>query len=358
MKATKTMKILIIKLNKIGDVLLTSPLFANLKAHFKDCQIDLLANAGTEGLVDSTLLRHIYCVQRPKNFFRRLQKALALLIALKKEKYDIVIGLTNGERTAFTAFITRAKVRVGFQPHSFWTKHIYTHKIHYKAQHNIESNLDALRLIGVPIPSKRVCANVAKDCTKLQNLPPKFVHCHFFSDWLFKCLDDSFCAKIVDFISETYKIPCVLTAAPTQNELQKIEHIKTLITQNAIIFAGNLRLDEVALLNSKALAFVGVDTSIMHLSAANGIPTFAFFGPSFTHAWGPWDNDLMESTYTSKKGIQRMGKHFVYQESLSCVPCGRDGCNGSKKSDCLLSKLNENLALQNLQEFLTPLLKS
>ena len=32
MKATKTMKILIIKLNKIGDVLLTSPLFANLKA--------------------------------------------------------------------------------------------------------------------------------------------------------------------------------------------------------------------------------------------------------------------------------------------------------------------------------------
>ena len=81
MKATKTMKILIIKLNKIGDVLLTSPLFANLKAHFKDCQIDLLANAGTEGLVDSTLLRHIYCVQRPKNFFRRLQKALALLIA-------------------------------------------------------------------------------------------------------------------------------------------------------------------------------------------------------------------------------------------------------------------------------------
>ena len=115
MKATKTMKILIIKLNKIGDVLLTSPLFANLKAHFKDCQIDLLANAGTEGLVDSTLLRHIYCVQRPKNFFRRLQKALALLIALKKEKYDIVH--VNGNSTTMSiellaAWFAGIKVRI------------------------------------------------------------------------------------------------------------------------------------------------------------------------------------------------------------------------------------------------------
>lgn len=351
------MKILIIKLNKIGDVLLTSPLFTNLKAHFKDCQIDLLANAGTEGLVDRTLLRQIYCVKRSKNFFLRIKDALLLVKNLKKEKYDIVIGLTNGERTAFTAFFTGAKVRVGFPPNSFWAKHIYTHKIHYKAQHNIESNLDALRIIGVPILSKCVCANIAKDCAKLQNLPQIFVHCHFFSDWLFKCLDDSFCARIVDFINKTYKIPCVLSAAPAQNELQKIKHIKTLITQNAIIFAGNLRLDEVALLNSKASAFVGVDTSIMHLSAANGIPTFAFFGPSFTRAWGPWDNTLLESTYTSQKGIQRMGKHLVYQESLPCVPCGRDGCNGSKKSDCLLTKINEESALKTLQEFLTPLLK-
>lgn len=352
------MKILIIKLNKIGDVLLTSPIFANLKAHFgEDCQIDMLVNAGTEGLLDSTFLYKIHLLHRFKQPFARIKEELSLLLALKKEKYNLVLGLGSGERTAFAAFITGARMRVGFPPQSFWAKHIYTHKIPYKMQHNIESNLDALRLLGIPILSKCVRPRVAKDSTALENLQKEFVHCHFFSDWNFKCLEDSFCAKIVDFITQTYQIPCVLTAAPNANEAQKIQTIHSLTQSNPIIFAGNLSLEEVALLNSKAKAFVGVDTSIMHLSAANGTPSFAFFGPSISQMWGPWDNALENSTYKNQKGgIQKMGKHCIYQEEMSCVPCGKAGCNNHQKSDCLLSKLNQQAALKALQDFLEPLL--
>ncbi len=32
-----------------------------------------------------------------------------------------------------------------------------------------------------------------------------------------------------------------------------------------------------------------------------------------------------------------MGKHKVFSESRSCQPCGQDGCNGTKISDCLMS---------------------
>ncbi|WP_299547434.1 glycosyltransferase family 9 protein [uncultured Helicobacter sp.] len=352
------MKILIIKLNKIGDVLLTSPLFENLKAHFgENCEIDMLVNAGTEGLLDSTLLNTIISLKRPKGIFSRLKSDLSLLVALRMQKYDIVLGLTGGERTAFSAFFTGAKVRVGFPPKSFWAKNLYTHKIkRYKPQHNIESNLDALRALEIPILKKYVCPKIAKDSIKLKNLPKYFVHCHFFSDWNFKCLEDSFCAKIVDFITQTYQIPCVLTAAPS--ETQKIQTIQTLTASKPIIFAGNLALDEVALLNSKSKAFVGVDTSIMHLSAANEIPTFAFFGPSFTQVWGPWDNSLQDFPYKNQKGgIQKIGKHCIYQEQMPCIPCGMAGCNDSQKSDCLTSKLHQQSALHALQNFLDPLLK-
>lgn len=354
----KTMKILIIKLNKIGDVLLTSPLFANLKAHFKDCSIDMLVNAGTQGLLDSTHLRKIHLLHRPKNRLTKIKTELSLILALRKEKYDIVIGLASGERTAFATFITGASLRVGIPPNSFWAKHIYTHKIPYKAQHNIESNLDALRLLEIPIIDKSVHAKVAKDSEALRDLPQNFVHCHFFSDWFFKCLEDSFCAQVVDFITQTYQIPCVLTTAPNANERQKLKTIQTLTQSNPICFAGNLSLEEVALLNTKAKAFVGVDTSIMHLSASNGIPTFAFFGPSLAYVWGPWDNALSDSTYKHQKGgIQKMGKHCIYQEPLPCVPCGKAGCNDSQKSDCLLSKLNQQAAIKALQDFLDPLLR-
>ncbi|MCI5968477.1 glycosyltransferase family 9 protein [Helicobacter sp.] len=349
------MKILIIKLNKIGDVLLTSPLFTNLKAHFgENCQIDMLVNAGTEGLLETTLLQAVHLLKRPNGIFKKLQSNIALLFTLRAQKYNIVLGLGSNERTAFTAFITGAKVRVGIPPHSFWAKHIYTHKIPYKAQHNIESNLDALRLLKIPILDKSVRAKVAKNSTILENLPPKFVHCHFFSDWLFKCLDDNFCVKIVDFITQTYQIPCVLTAAP--NDSHRLKTLQTL-TQSQIFPISNFLLEEIALLNTKAKAFVGVDTSIMHLSAANGIPTFAFFGPSFTQVWGPWDNALQNSTYKNQKGgIQNMGKHYIYQEPLACMPCGKAGCENSQKSDCLSNKLNQKSALKALKNFLDPLL--
>lgn len=354
------MKILIIKLNKIGDVLLTSPIFENLKAHFgENCQIDMLINAGTEGLLDSTLLNTVYLLKRPKEIFSRLKSDISLLFSLKSQKYDIVFGLTGGERTAFSAFFSGAKVRVGIPPVSFWSKNLYTHKITpYKPQHNIESNLDALRLLKIPILSKCVHPKIAKDSIKLQNLPKKFIHCHFFSDWNFKCLEDSFCANLIDFITQTYKIPCILTASPNANEIKKIQIIQEKCTSNPIIFAGNLLLEEVALLNSKAQAFIGVDTSIMHLSAANDTPTFAFFGPSFTQVWAPWDNTLQDSTYNNQKdGIQQKGKHYIYQEKMDCIPCGKAGCNDNQKSDCLLNKLNHQSALQALQNFLNPILK-
>lgn len=350
------MKILIIKLRNIGDVLLTSPLFYNLKKHYgESCELDMLVNEGTQNILSTQHLNTIHTLKRNPNKLQRIKDEISLLRAIKKAKYDMVIGLTSGDRSAFLAFFSGAKVRVGFPPKAFWAKNLYTIKLTPKYSHTIEDNLQALRALKIPILSKKVLPPQIKESTKLQNLPPKFIHLHLFSRWFFKCLSDSFCAKIIDFITQNYQIPCVLTAAKDARESKKLSEILKLCQTKPLFFDGTLSLPEVSLLNSKALAFIGVDTGIMHLSAANDTPTFAFFGPSGVGAWGPWDNSLESSTYTRRNGIQKMGKHCVYQESLDCVPCDREGCNNSQKSDCLLEKLNQTQALQSLQDFLTPL---
>jgi len=81
----------------------------------------------------------------------------------------------------------------------------------------------------------------------------------------------------------------------------------------------------------------------MHIAASVGTPVVALFGPSGAFNWGPWDN--MESNklkggfagppYSRRNGIQTFGIHTVIQEERQCVPCGSDGCNGSKASKCL-----------------------
>ena len=87
----------------------------------------------------------------------------------------------------------------------------------------------------------------------------------------------------------------------------KLEEILKLCKSKPISFAGKFTLKQTACLNKKALAFIGVDTSIMHISAANDIPVLAFFGPSGTDHWGPWDNSQMISGYNQRNGFQIMG---------------------------------------------------
>jgi len=208
-------------------------------------------------------------------------------------------------------------------------------------KHQIEWDLDAIRILNKKVKTKKVSIYWSKENDEkidFLNLPTKFIHFHPVSRWLFKCIDDKIAAQIIDFIENNLHTKVVITAAPTKKELKKIANILKFTKSNPINLAGKLTLKETAALNKRALMFVGVDTAIMHIAAANDIPVVAFFGPSGAFHWGPWDNNLFESGYTKKNGFQKMGKHKVIQVNWDCAPCGKDGCNGSKISDCLMQK--------------------
>ena len=67
------MKILIIKLRNIGDVLLISPLFYNLKKYYGDsCILDVLVNAGTEKILQTQYLNQIHTLKRNPNKLQRI----------------------------------------------------------------------------------------------------------------------------------------------------------------------------------------------------------------------------------------------------------------------------------------------
>ena len=156
-------------------------------------------------------------------------------------------------------------------------------------------------------------------------------------------------AKIIDYCELNIGIKVVLTASSDNFEIEKVKKIISLTKSKPINLAGKLSLKETVALNKKSKLFIGVDTSIMHVSASNNIPVLAFFCPSGAFNWGPWDNSLLLSGYKKSKGIQVMGIHRVFSESRLCQPCGQDGCDGSKISQCLMT-LDINEIKKNIQE--------
>jgi len=361
------MKILIMKFRNIGDVLLITPLIKNLKLNFPDAVIDVALNKGTEEMITlNPNVNSVIIYDRIKTkslpLLKRLKAEIDFALEIRRKKYDVIINTTEGDRGAQIALFGKAKTKIGYKNEkNRLLKNVFTHILPpQEFRHTIEMNLDALRVLNLPIKEKKVeifwddkDEKYIEDLLATYNLSPAtgFIHIHPVSRWLFKCISDETMAKIIDYCELELNQRVILTAAPVEKELKKLKNILSLCKSKPIELSGKLTLKQTAALNKKALYFIGVDTAIMHISAANGTNVLAFFGPSGADHWGPWDNELMESGYKKRNGFQTMGKHKVICEEWECVPCGQDGCQGSKISDCLMN-LNIEFIKKNIKETL------
>jgi len=340
-------KILILKVQTIGDTLLITPLIRNFKEYYSDSIIDVMVNEGTEHML--TLNANINQVieykresYRSLSKLQRLSKNIQLLKKIRQAKYDLVIDLDEGDRGAFITLISGAKTKIGSSAiSSHFLRSAYTHLLPKRDnRHTVEINLDSLRLLNTPIIDKKVEIFWSQEddefvAKKLLGVK-QFIHIHPFSKGWFKDVNIQTTAQIIDYCEQELDIKAVITAAPIQRELDKLDDILKLCQSKPINLGGGFTLKQIAALNSKSKLFIGVDTAIMHISAANNIPTLAFFGPTAPDTWGPWENDLKQADYHRNGGLQVNGKHRVLSDVRTCLPCNNDGCDNNLVSDCLM----------------------
>ena len=310
------MKILVVKFRNIGDVLLTTPLFANLRAHFPSATIHAAINAESLPMLEGNPnIDAIFPYERARI------KRLGILARLREEwrylrqfrsGYDVLINTTEGERGAWIAQLARPTTHVAPARNLLLRPtHLFTP---YKG-HIIDHHLEAISLLGHEIVGKAATLVYgAQHLARLHEfgLPQRYVHFHPLSRWQFKCIDDALSAAIIDYIQDELGIPVVLSAAPNADEMGRIATILSLCASEPLNFAGKLNLKELAALAGNATAFVGVDTATMHIAAALDTPTITFFVASAVFHWGAWDNALTDCPYTDQDGIQRMGKHSIF----------------------------------------------
>ncbi|MDO8550998.1 MAG: glycosyltransferase family 9 protein, partial [Ignavibacteria bacterium] len=101
-------KILIIKPRGIGDVVLSTILLDNYKAHFKNATIDYLTEPFAKPAVE-----HLPDVNKVLTM-KRDEFPLKAALTVRKEKYDLLIDSWVNPRTALITFLSGVKYRVGF----------------------------------------------------------------------------------------------------------------------------------------------------------------------------------------------------------------------------------------------------
>ncbi len=327
---SRVKKILVIKLRHLGDVLLSSAVFHALKTALPQSSLDVLVyKEAYEILEGHPAIQKILLFDSAwKNNWL---KEIRFIQKIRKNSYDLVLNLTEGDRGAILSKLSRAKIRVGFDSggRGVWEKEkFYTHVVKkcHTLRHMVERDLDAIRRIGIhPLPEDRkLIFSIPEEAytnmdSRLKGLPKDFFLIHPTSRWRFKCWP---IAKVKELILHLLKREkaVVLASGKDPVELTMVEELTTGISHPLFLnLAGKTSLKEFGALIERCYCLICVDSVSFHIASALKHKVVALFGPTSDVTWGPWQNPLAK----------------VVTQPFSCRPCFQDGCGGGKISDCL-----------------------
>ncbi len=345
-------RILVIKMRHLGDVLLTSPLFTNLKKAIPGAAIDAFIYKDSVPMLDGHPAISDYLLYdrdwKKLPFLKKVGKEIGLLREIRSRNYDLVINLTEGDRGAIAAMVSKAKYRVGFDPKRsalLNKRKAFTHIVKScpHPRHTVERQLDVLRKIGIfPTPEERdlhlyipdeTKHKVAKMLQQEEIKPGHYILIHPVSRWKFKCLSTQQIASLMSALHER-GMRLVMSSGPDKEEIAMVEEILSLAPHVPVLnCAGKLTLKELSALIALSRALICVDSVPLHIASATKTPVVVMFGPTSDQNWGPWMHPAAK----------------VVARAFSCRPCYQDGCGGSKKSDCLL-QIPQNAILAALDE--------
>ena len=100
------MKILLLQLKRIGDLILTTPAIAALRAQFPEAEVTLVVSSEC-----ADLLPAIAGVDRIL-MARRNLRDLAAFLAVAGKRFDYCIDFTRNDRSAFLALLSGARKRI------------------------------------------------------------------------------------------------------------------------------------------------------------------------------------------------------------------------------------------------------
>jgi heptosyltransferase-1 len=239
---------------------------------------------------------------------------------VRREKYDLVIDFHGGPRASRIAWLSRARLKVGYE-----LKHkgfIYDIRVPRHREgapvHSVENHLNLVRAAGIevhePWPRLNFPAAGKEETERIDKLwadrglaGAKVVVLHVgagnaFRDWGHQKLG-GLAGRLAGLLGVRVILIGSALDAPRAEEIRKIS------PKSVLSLAGELNLAELREVIGRAALFIGPDSGPMHIAATTLTPIVALFGPTLPANFSPWQ-----------------ARATLLEKPLDCRPCKQRKC--------------------------------
>lgn len=330
--------ILVIRLDRIGDMVMTTPIFRTLKEKWPDAQITVLANPVNKNIVINNPFVDCILVYDRENKHKSLNDRLSFFKDIRKSEFDIVIDpyLDYELNTSIITRIVGSKYRLGFEfaGREFFYNIRYasnTFPVSTDKKHMVDYNLDLIGCIGVKANKKQpeifLSADekeIASRILKKVGVDPenRIIGIHPGGNYESQRWPVERFAAISDYLIASYGIKVILFGG--RDERSQLSRFNDSAVRKSIILE-ELNLREFIAVLSHCNLFLCNNSGPLHIATALNIPTVSTMGPTIPFHWWP-----------------RGDNHIVLRKDLDCSPC--------KKGIC---ETHECMELITIDDFLT-----
>lgn len=318
-------RILVIKLDHVGDVLLATPVFANLRQAYPNAELHALAGKWSRVILENQPAVDEVIEYNSPFFCRageqptRLLEAVQLYRRLRRQKYELVVELRGDWRIVCFALLRVAPTQIGRAALQVANKLGFPR---FSGTHETVRNLDVLKHAGIPTPVQTPTFPVTAENKKwaADFLAARGVHAarrgtgtprpavemqihaaqretdshptveplvaiHPGSPVALKRWRPERYAKLADWLVAQKRAEIIFVGVDA--EMPIIAEIQALMQEKSANIAGKTSLIQLASILQLCQLFIGNDSGPMHLAAAVGIPTIGLYGPGDPGRFGP-----------------------------------------------------------------------
>lgn len=328
------MKILLIRLRLIGDVVFTTPLPRALKRAFPGSRVSYLVERPAAAVVTGNPdIDEVIEVDRPRGL-ARVAADIRLARRLRRERFDLVLDLHGGPRSAWLAWATGAPQRIGYDiaGRAWMYTRTATRPRELRPRHSVQNQWDLLDAIEgwqqpPPDPARDpvvmaldpVADRRMAERLQAHGIGPahELIVLHVSAGNPFRRWPEPAFVEVVTALAAAPARRIVLSSGPSDREaadrIAAAARARLGAAGDRIVDFGEFDIAELRALVARARLFVGGDTGPLHVAATTGTPIVGIYGPTLPARSAPWRDPRVPS-----ESVEVVG--------LPCRPCNQREC--------------------------------